>query len=95
METFQDDCAPLVSLISKSPSKHHFVRGAEFAYLREIAGGGMMTPASPLDRLDEEGTWSFDEISKRYVVVLNGRHDNVSTLNPEGRGVCMLIAGDH
>src|SRR5579863_5473641 len=35
--------------------QHHVVRGAEIAYLREIAGRGDDDAGLPLDRLDEEG----------------------------------------
>jgi hypothetical protein len=54
----------------------------------------------PLDRKqgDEippiEGTWSFDESSKRYLVVLNGETTTYVLVNPEGGGMCMLIAGE-
>src|SRR4029077_9922296 len=35
--------------------QHHVVRGAELAYLREIAGRRDDDAGPPLDRLDEEG----------------------------------------
>jgi hypothetical protein len=54
----------------------------------------------PLDRKQGheiapmEGTWSFDESSKRYLVALNGETTTYVLVNLEGSGMCMLIAGD-
>jgi hypothetical protein len=45
-------------------------------------------------RISIEGIWSFDEISKRYFVALNGETTTYQLVNPEGGGVCMLIAGE-
>jgi hypothetical protein len=41
-----------------------------------------------------EGTWSFNASSKRYLVALNGETTTYVLVNPEGGGMCMLIAGD-
>ena len=41
-----------------------------------------------------EGAWSFDEISKRYLVVLNGETTTYLLVSPESGGMCMLIAGE-
>ena len=41
-----------------------------------------------------EGTWSFDEISKRYSVTLNGLTTDYLMLFPEDVNTCMLIKGD-
>jgi hypothetical protein len=41
-----------------------------------------------------EGTWSFDEISKRYSVTLNGLTTDYLMLSPEDVSTCMLIKGD-
>lgn len=41
-----------------------------------------------------EGTWSFDQISKRYLVVFNGETTPYLLVSPQGGGMCMLIAGD-
>jgi hypothetical protein len=46
------------------------------------------------ETISKEGTWSFDEISKRYLVVLNGETTTYLLVSPEGGGMCMLIAGD-
>jgi len=46
------------------------------------------------EAISKEGTWSFDEISKRYLVVLNGETTTYLLVIPEGGGMCMLIAGD-
>ncbi len=41
-----------------------------------------------------EGTWSFDEISKRYSVIFNGVTTDYLMLFPEDVNTCMLIKGD-
>jgi hypothetical protein len=46
------------------------------------------------ETISKEGTWSFDEISKRYLLVLNGETTTYLLVSPEGGGMCMLIAGD-
>jgi hypothetical protein len=46
------------------------------------------------ETISKEGTWSFDEISKRYLVVLNGETTTYLLVSPESGGMCMLIAGD-
>jgi hypothetical protein len=46
------------------------------------------------ETISREGTWSFDEISKRYLVVLNGETTTYLLVSPESGGMCMLIAGE-
>jgi hypothetical protein len=46
------------------------------------------------ETISREGTWSFDEISKRYLVVLNGETTAYLLVSPESGGMCMLIAGE-
>jgi hypothetical protein len=46
------------------------------------------------ETISKEGTWSFDEISKKYLIVLNGETTTYLLVIPEGGGMCMLIAGD-
>jgi hypothetical protein len=46
------------------------------------------------ETISKEGAWSFDQISKRYLVVLNGETRTYLLVSPEGGGMCMLISGD-
>ena len=41
-----------------------------------------------------DGTWSFDETSKRYAVSLNGETTVYSVIRPENSDTCLLIKGD-
>jgi hypothetical protein len=40
------------------------------------------------------GAWSFDEISKRYAVTLNGATTTYSVIQVPDSGLCMLIRGE-
>jgi hypothetical protein len=40
------------------------------------------------------GAWSFDEISKRYAVTLNGATTAYSVIQGPDSGLCMLIRGE-
>jgi hypothetical protein len=46
------------------------------------------------ETISREGTWSFDETSKRYVVVLSGETTTYLLVSPGNGGMCMLIAGE-
>ena len=41
-----------------------------------------------------EGTWTFDEATKRYAVTLDGAVTTYSVVAPEQTAVCMLVKGD-
>ena len=41
-----------------------------------------------------DGTWSFDETSKRYAVSLKGETTVYSVIRPENSYTCLLIKGD-
>jgi hypothetical protein len=40
-----------------------------------------------------DGTWAFDETTKRYTVSLNGQSSTYSLIDPDGISACMLVKG--
>lgn len=44
--------------------------------------------------ISREGTWSFDESSNKYLVVLDGDTTEYQLVSPESGGMCMLVPGD-
>jgi hypothetical protein len=73
--------------------------GTRHLFLSENSHATLYEAHGPSDRrrdheiISKEGTWSLDEISKRYLVVLNGETTTYLFVSPESGGMCMLIAG--
>jgi hypothetical protein len=45
------------------------------------------------ETVSKEGTWSLDEASNRYLIILNGETTAYFRFEPESGGICMLIIG--
>jgi hypothetical protein len=80
------DCAFTTSLDGKKERNLFEDQSAVFYDKTTKDGGGKYRTI--------DGTWSFDQAVKRFVVTLDGIDTTYSVVLPEGAGICMLIKGD-